>query len=51
MNSDKGAEESKNNNEEEKVDKSLRRQKAIKKGGIESSSPTGSLKSDSEDED
>lgn len=36
--------------EEEKVDKSLRRMKAIKKTPADSS-PTGSLKSDSEDED
>lgn len=36
--------------EEKKVDKSLRRMKAIKSGPTDSSSPAGSLKSDSEDE-
>lgn len=49
MNSENSA-EGPQGEEEKKIDKSLRRMKAIKSGPNDSSSPTGSLKSDSEEE-
>ena len=51
MNSDKSGNFPNENNEEEKVDKTFRRTKAIESKDRDPSSPVDSLKTDSEDED